>query len=187
MTKRRGSSAIALCVAALFPLCSTLGARPSSPPSRIAGELDAAGFRSLLASNRGSVVLVNFWATWCVPCREEYPDLVRLQKDLAPRGFRIVAVSTDFASQRSAVDNFLESMKPNFPNYRKKSGGEQAFIESVDRDWGGELPFSVLYGKDGARVKSLSGKHSYADYRREVLNALEGAPAGRARKAASSR
>ncbi|MEP7133045.1 MAG: TlpA disulfide reductase family protein [Acidobacteriota bacterium] len=187
LTKRRGAAAIALCAAALVSLSSPLDARPHSSPSRIAGELDATGFRRLLASNRGSVLLVNFWATWCVPCREEYPDLVRLQKDLAPRGFRIVAVSTDFASQRPAVDSFLESMKPNFPNYWKKSGGEQAFIESVDRDWGGELPFSVLYGKDGARVKSLSGKHSYADYRREVLKALEGAPAGGARKAVSSR
>ena len=173
LTRRRRAAAIAFCVAALLPFASVLDAAP--PSSRIAGELDAAAFRALLAGNRGSVVLVNFWATWCVPCREEYPDLVRLQNELAPRGFRILAVSTDFASQRAAVDSFLDSMKPGFPNYWKKSGGEQAFIESVDRDWGGELPFSVLYSRDGARLKSLSGKHSYDDYRREVLRALEGA------------
>ena len=171
LTRRRRAAAIAFCVAAFLPFAPVLDAAPSS--SRIAGELDAAAFRTLLARNRGNVVLVNFWATWCVPCREEYPDLVRLQKELAPRGFRILAVSTDFASQRAAVDSFLESMKPGFQNYWKKTGGEQAFIESVDRDWGGELPFSVLYRRDGARLKSLSGKHSYDDYRREVLRALE--------------
>ncbi|MEP6768338.1 MAG: TlpA disulfide reductase family protein [Acidobacteriota bacterium] len=142
--------------------------------ARIAGELDAASFRDLLVRQKGSVVLVNFWATWCVPCREEYPDLVRLQRELAPRGFRIVGVSTDFGSQRGAVEKFLGAMKPGFPNYWKKSGNEQAFIESVDRDWGGELPFSVLYARDGTRVKSLSGNHTYAHYRREILEALNG-------------
>lgn len=158
------------------------------PATRISGELDAAGFRSLLLGNRGSIVLVNFWATWCVPCREEFPDLVRLQKELAPRGFRLLAVSTDFASQRAAVESFLNSMKPGFPNYWKKSGGEQAFIESVDPGWGGELPFSVLYGRDGARLKSLSGKHTYADYRREILSALENSrPARRGAPRAASR
>ncbi|MEP6802620.1 MAG: redoxin domain-containing protein [Acidobacteriota bacterium] len=171
------TAAIALCVAAVLPIASRLPGGTDS--SRIAGEIDASGFRSLVARNRGSVVLVNFWATWCVPCREEYPDLVRLQKELAPRGLRTLGISTDFASQRPAVDRFLGSMKPGFPNYWKKSGGEQAFIESVDREWGGELPFSVLYGRDGTRVKSLSGKHSYDDYRREILKALGGAPTPR--------
>ncbi len=170
--KRPGTAAaIALCVAAVLPLASSSLAGATAA-SRIAGEVDAAGFRSLLIRNRGSVLLVNFWATWCVPCREEYPDLVRLQRELASRGFRILGISTDFASQRPAVDSFLGTMKPGFPNYWKRSGGEQAFIESVDREWGGELPFSVLYGRDGTRVKSLSGKHSYADYRREILRAL---------------
>jgi len=119
-------------------------------------------------------VLVDFWATWCVPCREEYPDLVRLHRELGPRGFKVVGVSTDFQSQRGAVDKFLDAMKPGFPNYWKKGGNEQAFIDSVDRDWGGELPFSVLYARDGSRVKSLSGKHSYTDYRREIVAALKG-------------
>ncbi|MCA1582089.1 MAG: TlpA family protein disulfide reductase [Acidobacteria bacterium] len=168
---RRGAAAIAFAAAfLLFPS----GGRAAEPSPRIAGELDAAGFRDLLARQKGSVVLVNFWATWCVPCREEFPDLVRLQRELAPRGFKVVGVSTDFGSQRGAVDQFLDEMKPGFPNYWKKGGNEQAFIESVDRDWGGELPFSVLYARDGTRVKSLSGKRRYADYRREVLAALSG-------------
>ncbi len=165
--------AAAIAIAAAFLLLPS-GSRAAEPSPRIAGELDAAGFRDLLVRQKGSVVLVNFWATWCVPCREEYPDLVRLQRELAPRGFKVVGVSTDFGSQRGAVDKFLDAMKPGFPNYWKKGGNEQAFIESVDRDWGGELPFSVLYARDGTRLKSLSGKHSYADYRREIEDALKG-------------
>ena len=173
LKRRLRGAAVAFAAAAAAAVLLASDSRASGSSARIAGELDAAGFRDLLVRQKGSVVLVNFWATWCVPCREEYPDLVRLQRELAPRGFRVVGVSTDFGSQRGAVDRFLEAMKPGFPNYWKKSGNEQAFIESVDRDWGGELPFSVLYARDGTRVKSLSGKHSYADYRREILDALK--------------
>jgi thiol-disulfide isomerase/thioredoxin len=134
--------------------------------------LSLAGGTTDLGSLRGRVVLVNFWATWCVPCREEFPDLVRLQSDLAPRGLRVLGISTDFTGQTAAVERFLASTKPNFDNYRKKSGDDQAFIETVDRVWGGELPFSVLYGRDGRKVKVFSGRHPYEQYRAEIVKLL---------------
>jgi thiol-disulfide isomerase/thioredoxin len=137
--------------------------------SRVSGELDAAGLRERLASEKGRVVLLNFWATWCDPCREEFPDLNRLQKAYESRGLRVLGITTDFDRQMPQVEKFLAAQKPSFPNYHKKSGGDdQLFIEAVDRSWGGELPFSVLYGRDGHKVKTLSGKHSYQDYEKEV-------------------
>jgi thiol-disulfide isomerase/thioredoxin len=155
--------------AAGVSLVLLLAAGGAAPPSRVAGELDAAGLRDVLAARKGKVVLVNFWATWCVPCREEFPDLARLQHAYGDKGLAVVGISTDFSSQMPAVEKFLSAQNPPFPNYHKKSGGDdQPFIEAVDPSWGGELPFSVLYDRSGRKTRTLSGKHGYADYEKEI-------------------
>ena len=168
-TRVRTRLKIAVAIAAL--LGSTIAAAPSP---QLAGELDAPGLRDLLAARKGKVVLLNFWASWCVPCREEFPDLSRLQRTYGELGLAVIGISTDFASQAKKVEAFLEQQKPAFPNYHKKSGGDdQPFIEGVDRSWGGELPFSVLYDREGRKAKTLSGKHGYAEYEKEIRALLQ--------------
>jgi thiol-disulfide isomerase/thioredoxin len=142
--------------------------------SRLAGEVDAKGLEQRLAQEKGRVVLLNFWATWCEPCREEFPALSRLQKAYAGKGLTVLGVSTDLGSQVAEVEKFLAEQRPSFPNYLKKpSGDDQNFIDAVDRSWGGELPFTVVYGRDGKKVRVLSGKHSYGDFEREVAKLLK--------------
>ena len=166
MTRKSGRAVTAL----LFICAAGLAAAPSPP---VSGELDAAGFRETIAREKGHVVLVNFWATWCVPCREEFPDLSKMQERNRAAGLRIVGVSTDFASQKAAVEKFLQTMRPAFPNYRKKSGGDdQDFIDAVERTWGGELPFSILYDRSGKKVKSFSGKLPIAAAEKEIRKLL---------------
>ena len=158
--------------AALFLLSWQASLAADAP--RLAGEVDAQGLAQAIAKEKGRVVLVNFWASWCVPCREEFPDLVRLERKYRDRGLSIVGVSTDLAKDLPAVEKFLTKTKPDFRNYRKKSGGDdQDFIESVDPKWGGELPFSVLYGRDGKKASVLSGKQSPADFEKAVAKLLQ--------------
>jgi len=146
----------------------------SAGTSRLAGEVDAKGLTGRIARERGRVVLVNFWATWCVPCREELPDLSRLQSKYASRGLRVLGVSTDLGSQMPAVEKLLADLKPSFPNYRKTTGGDDGqFIDAVDPSWGGELPFSVLYTRDGKKARVLSGQHTFQQYEVEVLKLLK--------------
>lgn len=169
MNKRWKEAAIF--ITALFFLATA--AKPAGP-SGLAGEVDTKGLADLLAHQKGRVVLVNFWATWCVPCREEFPDLARLQTALGPRGLQVIGISTDFAKAAPDVGRFLAEQRPTFPNFHKKNGGDdQDFIDAVDQGWGGELPFSVLYGRDGKKVKTLSGKHSFVQYEKEVQALLE--------------
>jgi thiol-disulfide isomerase/thioredoxin len=141
---------------------------------RLAGDLDAKGLAAAIAKDRGKVVVVNFWATWCVPCREEFPDLVRLEKAYRSRGVAVLGVSIDLPKDMPKIEKFLAASRPDFPNYVKRAGADdQDFIESVDAKWGGELPFTALYGKDGKKVRVLSGKQSYADFERAVAEFLK--------------
>ena len=148
----------------------------AAPRSRLAGELDAKGLTERVGREKGRVVFVNFWATWCVPCREEFPELARLQKTMGPAGLTVLGISTDLARDLPAVEKFLSEQKPGFPNYRKKAGGDdQDFINAVDRSWGGELPFTVLYGRDGRKARVFSGGHTYSEYAKEVSRLLKAA------------
>ncbi len=160
--------------AAALLLCLVAAGAPAADAPRLAGDLDAKGLAAAIAKDRGKVVVVNFWATWCVPCREEFPDLVRLEKAYRSRGVAVLGVSIDLPKDMPKIERFLAANRPDFPNYVKHAGGDdQDFIESVDAKWGGELPFTAVYGKDGKKARVLSGKQSYADFERAVAELLK--------------
>jgi len=147
---------------------------PAADAPRLAGDLDAKGLAAIVAKERGKVVVLNFWATWCVPCREEFPDLVRLEKAYRGRGVAVLGVSIDLPKDMPKIEKFLATNRPDFPNFVKRGGGDdQEFIESVDPKWGGELPFTVVYGPDGKKARVLSGKQSYGDFERAVAGLLK--------------
>ncbi len=101
--------------------------------------------------------------------------LSRLQLRHRRAGLSVLGVSTDFQKEKPAVEKFLGEQKPSFPNYRKKSGGDdQKFIEAVDSSWGGELPFSVLYDRSGRKVRVFSGELALAAVEKEIRKLLGG-------------
>ncbi len=115
--------------------------------------------------------LVNVWASWCQPCREEFPDLVRLDRELANQGFRVIFVSADFTDDLPNAKSFLAEQGVGGPTYLK-SGDDMQFIDTLDPSWSGALPGSFLYDGAGRRVRSWEGKASYDSLRARVLPVL---------------
>ena len=106
---------------------------------------DAAGKQELLAQWRGKLLVVNFWATWCAPCREEMPEFVRLQQRFGPKGLQFVGIAVDDADK---VRQFSQEIGLNYPAL---IGGYGAM--ELSRALGNRLmalPFTVIVGRDGS-------------------------------------
>ena len=140
-----------------------------SAPAVVLRPIDQAGYRSMLASRRGKVVLVNFWATWCAPCREEMPALVALEKKLQPKGLVLVTVSADEPEQSPAAAAFLAKHGVHPPAYLKKAPDDQAFINAVSREWTGALPATFLYDKNGRLARTFIGETKTQTLEDEIL------------------
>lgn len=137
-------------------------------------QIDAEKLKTLLKPN-GKPLLVNFWATWCEPCREEFPDLVKIQADYKDR-IDVVTVSLDdLAEIKRDVPKFLAAVKAEkMPAYLLKTPDESAAVESVSKDWQGALPFTIFYNQAGETVYSKQGKFKTETLRAEIEKVLTG-------------
>ncbi len=120
--------------------------------------LNEAAYSKMVAGNKGKVVLVNFWATYCVPCRAEMPALVKMYERLKARGFVFVTVSADEPEDEPKAQMFLDQNKAPSPRYLRKTANEDAFLSAVDPKWSGALPATFLYDRGGKKVKALIGE-----------------------------
>jgi thiol-disulfide isomerase/thioredoxin len=113
--------------------------------------------KDVIAANKGKVVYLNFFATYCVPCRSEFPDIVKLQKTYGSQGLQVIEVSmndhTD-PSDRAAMTKYLDEMQPSFPVYIASSV-EDSFYSAVNPKWekdGEALPMTTIYDRDGKPI-----------------------------------
>ena len=128
---------------------STASAAPGLMTARLP---DIDGKPRALEQWRGKVLVVNFWATWCGPCREEIPAFIKMQDKLGAKGLQIVGIAVD---QQDKVRPYAAEMKINYPVL-------VGDLEAIDlaRQAGnrlGGLPFTVVFDRQGAAVHSQLG------------------------------
>jgi len=155
----------------LLPAALAIFARPaSSEPVKL---VKPEQYRArVVAAKTGRVVLVNFWATWCDPCREEMPALVSAAKRFSSKDLAVALVSTDSLKKAADVRKFLASGKIPFVCWQAKSSDPQRFIDAVDKSWNGAVPYTLVYDRKGELVARLAGPQTEKSFGEAVRRAL---------------
>lgn len=157
-----------MCAAFLFLFSFAGYAQPSAAKNAKAAaaikvtQIDFEKLKAVLKPN-GKPLLVNFWATWCDPCREEFPDLVKLHTTYRDKvDFATISID-DLAEINTTVPKFLREMKSEMPAYLLKTNDDDAAIRYVSDKWNGNLPLTIVYSPDGGHVLFKNAKFKYDD------------------------
>jgi thiol-disulfide isomerase/thioredoxin len=151
------------------------GARAQSASERELKSVDPAAIKAMVAANKGKVVFLNFFATYCVPCHTEFPDIMKLQTKYK-NSLQVVEVSmndrTD-AAERAEMLKYVEEQKPPFPVYIASSTDDE-FYKSMDPRWAQSeaLPMTMIFDRDGKEAHFYQKALSLADMERDVTPLL---------------
>jgi thiol-disulfide isomerase/thioredoxin len=161
-------SRLSILFVGLVVICSVAGFTASAQSIKASAvqpadtqEIDFDGLKKLLQRDPKDrrPLLVNFWATWCDLCREEFPDLVKIDGDYRAKGLNFVAVSLDDVAEiKTEVPKFLKSMNATMPNVLLNINDPEPAIHFVDATWDGQLPATYLYDKEGKIVFKHFGR-----------------------------
>lgn len=128
---------------------------------------DPFGSEQRLSTLKGRIVVLNFWATYCIPCRKEMPDLAAIQNEYAALGVQVIGASTDEPESRADVLKFVKETKVNFPIWLGATT-----TDMIKFGLGAALPGTVIIGRDGRIVRVISGVVNQADLKKQIDSML---------------
>lgn len=162
--KKKNSSVIR--VDALEVLAPSLAEREAA--NAVGKEIDLTlkdpfGTEQRLAALKGRIVVLNFWATYCIPCRQEMPDLAAIQNEYAALGVQVIGASADEPGDRTKVLEFVKETKVNFPIWMGATSADM-----IRFGLGAALPGTVIIGRDGRIAKVISGVINQANLKKQI-------------------
>jgi len=145
----------------------------SANPTPSVSEIDTEGLLRLLKRESSRPLLVNYWATWCDPCRDEFPDLVKIHAAYREKGLDFIVISLDDLNDiKTEVPKFLRSMNARMPAYLLNVPDPGVAIAAVDAKWSGALPATFLYDGQGKVIYKHFGRIKSAELRTAIENEI---------------
>lgn len=139
--------------------------------------LNERGLRELLRQRNGKYLFLNVWATWCLPCVEEFPDIVRLAKQYENTKFEFVAISVDYPDEiQSKILPFVAAKGVPFKVYVADFSKQENLIDALNESWNGAIPATFIFDGNSVQRSFLLGKQSYEEFVREIENVLNTSP-----------
>jgi thiol-disulfide isomerase/thioredoxin len=131
--------------------------------------IDEAGLQKLISERHGKILLLNIWATWCLPCIEEFPDLIKLYSSQGGETIEIVGISIDDPDDTaSKVLPFLEKHAVPFKVYLAHFVKQDEFINSLDSTWKGAIPATFIYDSLGNQRFLMIGQSTFNQFKYKV-------------------
>ena len=124
---------------------------------------DLSGVAQSLSALKGRIVILNFWATYCIPCRKEMPDLAAIQNDYAAHGVQVIGAAADETENRAEILKFIKETRINFPVWVGATT-----TQMMRFGLGGALPGTVVINSDGRIVKAISGTVNAVELRKQI-------------------
>jgi peroxiredoxin len=127
---------------------------------------DAEGNTASLNDLRGKVVLINFWATWCAPCRKEIPELIEINNELNDDAFTLIGISVDEASDINKVDMFIKEQNINYVNVLDDG--------RLTRQFGSirAIPTTIIIDKEGTVRETIVGVRTKDQFMEKIKQYL---------------
>ena len=137
--------------------------------------IDPQGLKGLLKRENARPLLINFWATWCDPCRDEFPDLVKIDTQYRDKGLDFVAISLDDLTEiKTGVPAFLREMSATMPAYLLNASDPDTAVSAVDPEWHGALPATFLFDPQGKLAFKQFGRIKPLELRAAIDKVMSG-------------
>ncbi|MFO7446815.1 MAG: TlpA family protein disulfide reductase [Ignavibacteriaceae bacterium] len=118
--------------------------------------------QQIIVERNGKTLFLNVWATWCVPCVEEFPAIVELDENYKDKNVEVIALSVDLPSEiKDKVIPFLKEQNAGFKVYVAADKSADEIINMLNPEWSGAVPATFVFDMKGNQQKFLPGAHSY--------------------------